>query len=62
MTIVKNLKKDLISNYETGVLVDPYFKQRKQHLNQAYEQINSSQMAVYDFDASMKELIAELEA
>ena len=59
----KELTKILIKNIEDPMLaMDPYFYERKKHITQTIEDIESGKMKTYDFDESMDELIAELES
>lgn len=59
----KELTKILTQNIEDPKLqMDPYYYERKKHIAQAIEDIDSGKMEMYDFDESMDELIAELES
>ena len=62
MTIIKNLKENLITHYEVDPISDPYFEERKRHLQQTYHKIQSGEMPLHDFEDSMQELLAELNA
>ncbi|MEA2018026.1 MAG: hypothetical protein U9N59_06225 [Campylobacterota bacterium] len=59
----KELTKILTQNIEDPMLqIDPYFYERKKHIAQTIEDIDSGKMKMYDFDESMDELISELES
>jgi len=59
----KELTKLLTKNIEDPMLsVDPYFYERKEHIKQTIEDLESGKMKSFDFDESMDELIKELES
>ena len=60
---VKDVMIDKIDFKKDPMLVmDPYFYERKKHIAQTIEDIESGKMKMYDFDESMDELIQELES
>lgn len=64
LNIIKNLKNDLITNFELvdkNIEDDPYFHERKEHLQHLYGRIISGEESSYDFDISINELLLELE-
>ena len=65
LNIVKNLKDGVISNFEIkdkNLEIDPFFYERKKHIIQTIEDIDSGKIKMYDFDESMDDLIEELKS
>jgi hypothetical protein len=63
--IVRNLKDDLIDTIElqdNRTQEDAWFFERQKSLHALRESVNSGETPLYDFDTSIQELIAELEA
>jgi len=59
----KELAKKLLENIKDPMLQkDPYFYERKAHIAQTIEDIESGKMKTYDFEESMDQLIKELES
>ncbi len=59
----KELTKILTQNIEDPILaMDPYFHDRKIHIKQTIDDLESGKMKSFDFDESMDELINELES
>ena len=59
----KELIQQLTINIEDPMLqIDPYFYERKKHIAQTIDDIDSGKMKMYDFDESMDQLILELES
>jgi hypothetical protein len=68
LNLLKHLKDDIIESYsvspqvDKNLEIDPYFYKRKERLLELRENMGSGKMPMYDFDASMDELIRELES
>jgi len=66
MAMLESVKDVMIENIEfkkdSMLAIDPYFYERKKHIAQTIEDIESGKMKMYDFDESMDELIQELES
>lgn len=62
MTIIRNLKDNLIAHYEIAHVSDPYYEERRKHLQHVHTQLETGQMPAHDFESSIQELMAELDA
>jgi len=65
LNIVRNLKDDLIDAIEVQdvrLQEDPWFFERQKSLHALRESVSNGETPLYDFDSSIQELIAELEA
>lgn len=64
LNIIKNLKDDVVNNFELidkNLEQDPYFYERRKQLHILHDNIKNGKEQSYDFDTSIDELIAELE-